>query len=153
MPNSLGYIDPVCLHKTDIAILQLKKAIELFVVEDFVCSLTLAGAAEEILGGLSRAKGMKTVTEESVDYMNVLFRHLDHAEIESKERKSIYNKWNFAKNKVKHHDKNDDDVLMFNTCDEAYWMIKRAIANGKMLGILAPNEQDFENWVIEKCCL
>jgi hypothetical protein len=41
------------LEKRDIALAQLRRAIQLFRKGDFVCATTLAGAAEEILGRIA----------------------------------------------------------------------------------------------------
>ena len=41
------------IEKSELAKIQIEKAIDLFLVEsDYVCSLTLAGAAEEMLGNI-----------------------------------------------------------------------------------------------------
>ena len=37
------------LRKSEIALIQLRKAIQLYNREEYVCSLTLAGAANELL--------------------------------------------------------------------------------------------------------
>lgn len=63
--NSLGYTEEERFHRADIAIIQLVKAIELFVIEQFIPSITLAGAAEEILGKLLQERGEVPVLEES----------------------------------------------------------------------------------------
>lgn len=39
--------------RKDIARVQLRRAIQLFKEGDYICSLTLAGAAEELLGRMS----------------------------------------------------------------------------------------------------
>ena len=48
MTLTLGYQDDVKITKTEIARVQLVQAIELFVAERFLPSITLAGASEEI---------------------------------------------------------------------------------------------------------
>lgn len=150
--KSIGYTEDENLHKSEIAVIQLEKAIELFIHEEFICSLTIAGPAEELLGKLLAAKGMRTVIQESVDHLNVVLKTMGHEKINSDERKSIYSEWNHAKNRTKHHDEKEDEILRVNACDESYWMIKRAISNGKYLGINVTSEQEFENWIIDKCC-
>lgn len=50
------------LTKIELARLQIEKAISLFIDEkDYVCSLTLAGAAEEMLGNMLRTQGKDNV--------------------------------------------------------------------------------------------
>ena len=42
------------LEKHDLALRQLRRAVQLFNQGDFVCAATLAGAAEEILGRIAK---------------------------------------------------------------------------------------------------
>jgi len=35
-----------------------------------------------------------------------------------------------------------------NLFDEAYWMIKRSLANAKKLEVRVKNLDDFENWIV-----
>ncbi len=49
---------------------------------------------------------------------------------------------------VRNHGRAEDQCVVINTCDEAYWMIRRALDNAKRLGVTIPNEHDFENWVV-----
>ena len=49
---------------------------------------------------------------------------------------------------LKHHGKEDDEVLTINLFDEAYWMIKRSLTNAKRLEIRIKNQLDFENWIV-----
>ena len=65
-----------------------------------------------------------------------------------RESNQLFNDWNMARNKLKHHSKGEDETLTLNLFDEAYWMIKRANANAEKLGIPIDNQNDFENWVI-----
>jgi len=43
-------------EKRDIALRQLRRAVQLFNKGDFVCATTLAGAAEEVLGRIARTR-------------------------------------------------------------------------------------------------
>lgn len=151
--KTLGYCEAQVYKKFDIAKVQLRESIELFAKERFIPSLTLAGAAEEILAGLLKSKGQKSVIEESMEYIHILGDQLNIEEMKGRDKRSTYNEWNHAKNRTKHHDKDESDEITINYCDEAYWMIKRAISNGKSLGWVIENEDVFENWVIQNVCL
>ena len=70
------------------------------------------------------------------------------AAMEGKSRSQVFNEWNSAKNNLKHHNASDGEAIAINIFDEAYWMIKRALANAKDLGLKICNEDDFENWVV-----
>jgi hypothetical protein len=145
---TLGYQDDSSLRKVEIARLQLSEAINLFVSEKFLCALTLAGAAEEILGRLAVMGGQPSTIQASAAAILELKNKLGLTSLNSVTEKSMFQSWNAARNTVKHHDKSDPDPVVMNLCDEAYWMIRRAIANGKLINLEIDNAQDFENWVI-----
>lgn len=151
--KSIGFQDDKVHSKLDIASTQLSDAIDLFVEEKFLSSLTLASAAEEIFAGFLRNKGQQPVIEESFSYIQIIGNSLGIQTMLEMDKGETIAEWNRAKNRTKHHNKNENEELVLNECDEAYWMIKRGVANAKSLGILIENEQVFENWVIEKCCL
>lgn len=147
---SLGYSDDELILKSDIAVVQLTDAITLFTKEHFISALTLAGAADGVLSGLLRARGEKCAAETSVDLYK-MFRErlgLDVA-IDKKPKREFFNEWNRDRNRVKHHDKEEDERVEINPCDAAYWMLRRAFWNAKNLGIEVPLRHEFDNWVVE----
>ena len=152
--TTLGYKDNILISKAEIAITQLNEAISLFINEKYICSLTLASAAEEIFAGILRVKGKTPAIETShsliQDFKDVLGLS---SELHAKSKKQIFNEWNFVKNKLKHHDTNDALELSFNDFDEAHRMILRALANAKELGVEVSNKQDFQNCVIMRVSL
>lgn len=147
---TLGYEDDTVISKADIARAQLTESIAFFMEEKFLCALTLSGAAEEILARLLNSKGEKSVVEESFEKIRSLRETTGLAVMDNLPKKKVFNQWNFARNTVKHHNKNDSEMVTVNFFDEGYWMIKRALANASRLGIPIQNELDFENWCIEK---
>lgn len=60
--------DPVSITKLQVATVQLDAAIRLFFDGDYVSSLTLAGAAEGILGALSQRAGLPNAVDFVVDF-------------------------------------------------------------------------------------
>ena len=61
-------LQAVTLSNFDIAEIQLTRAIKLFFKDqDYISSLTLAGAAEEILGALVRKSGKKHALDEAIE--------------------------------------------------------------------------------------
>lgn len=151
--STLGYKDHERYRKVDIAKIQLEEAIRLFVREKFICSLTLAGAAEEIFAGFLRTKGESPAVEKAIAKIVEIRNGIGVSAMGGRNRKEIICQWNFAKNKSKHHDPDDDEYIAFNECDEAYWMIKRALSNAKECSVPISNEHEFENWVISRVCL
>lgn len=144
----LGFTDAERVTRSDIAKAQLVKAIELFVTEQFIPSITLGGAAEEIFGRLLERRGKKPVLEESFAAIQKIRDLIGLNLMEGKNKTETIAVWNKARNSLKHHGRADEDFVVLNTCDEAYWMIKRALANAKRLGVGIPNEVEFKNWVV-----
>ncbi|WP_226153192.1 hypothetical protein [Burkholderia vietnamiensis] len=90
--------DPVSITKLQVATIQLDAAIRLFFDGDYVSSLTLAGAAEGILGALSQRAGLPNAVDFVVDY----YRGKTEAETDSEHRKFITHVLNDARNQAKH---------------------------------------------------
>lgn len=125
--RGLGVKEAETFRKSDVAIIQLTQAIELFLQQNFICSLTLAGAAESILAGLVVSDGKRPSHEVSYDLMRTFRAVLDlDPAIEQTSKSSIFKVWNSGRNRLKHHDQSDDTDFEMNDCDEAYWMIRRA---------------------------
>lgn len=144
--NSLGYTEEERFSRTDIATVQLVKSIELFVVEQFIPSITLAGAAEEIFGKLLQHRGEAPVLEESFTAIQRVRDATGLNVMGGQAKKEVIAGWNNARNNLKHH--SDEEFAVFNACDEAYWMIHRALENARRLNVAIPNYNDFENWVV-----
>ncbi|UJO99550.1 MAG: hypothetical protein LZF64_10140 [Nitrosomonas sp.] len=144
---SLGYQDDTQIGKREIAQPQLKEPIALFLDEKFLCAITLAGAAEEILARLVNVGSEQSIVEESLEAIQKL-REAGIPMMGDLSKKKIFNLWNNARNTIKHHDEKSEEIVIINLFDEAYWMIKRALANASKLGIPISNEVDFENWCI-----
>lgn len=145
---TLGYQDDTQINKREIAQTQLKEAIALFLDKKFLCAITLAGAAEEVLARLLNSGGELSVVEESFKRMQELREATGLAIMENRPKKEIFNLWNNARNTLKHHNEKAEESVTINLFDEAYWMIKRALANASSLGIPISNEVDLENWCI-----
>lgn len=145
---SLGYEDDTRIEKREIAKTQLKEAIALFLDEKFLCAITLAGAAEEVFARLLNAAGEQSVVEKSVESIQRIREVTGLAIMEDRPKKEIFNVWNNARNTIKHHNEKSEEIVTINLFDEAYWMIKRALANASKLHVPISNEVDFENWCI-----
>ena len=145
---SLGYEDDTTLSKGEVAQTQLVEAIAFFVACKFLPAVTLAGAAEEILGKLLQRKSELPVIRESVQAIQHLGEKTGLSVMGGKSDKEIVDEWNATRNALKHLVGLEDETITVNLCDEAYWMIKRALANAKKLDLPIANAHDFENWVI-----
>jgi hypothetical protein len=145
---TIGYEDDTTLSRSEVARLQLVEAIRLFVDEKFLVALTLAGAAEEILGKLLARDGTLPIVKESAQAISQLREKTGLSIMDGKSEKELIDEWNAARNMVKHLVNPEDESITLNLCDEAYWMIRRALENAKTLRIDIENRDDFENWFI-----
>ena len=152
--RGLGVKEAETFRKSDVATIQLTQAIELFLQQDFICSLTLAGAAESILVGLVVSDGKRPSHEVSYDLMRTFRAVLDlDPAIEQKSKSSIFKVWNSGRNMLKHQDQSDKTDFQMNDCDEAYWMVRRALRNATTLNLEIQNKVAFEAWVQENSTL
>jgi hypothetical protein len=116
------------LTNLEIAKRQLDRSISLFFNEkDFVSSLTLAGAAEEILGKLLNKQGVPHVMDEIIKGSLALNDIEPGSPAEPKAKKSIAGMMNRFKNKLKHY--NEDESITFSVDFYAAEMIDRAAQN------------------------
>ena len=149
MPTpTLGHEDDSQITKSEIAKTQLNEAISLFLAGKFLCAITLAGAAEEIFARLLNARGEQSVVETSFQAIQELREQTGLSVMGGRPKNEIFNEWNTARNTLKHHGKEGEEPITINPFDEAYWMIKRALANATKLEVCIHSELDFENWVI-----
>ena len=114
----------------DLAIEQLEVSIDLFISgRSYASAITLAGAAEEILGCYAKRQGEscvdimyriheKTLTKQNINY--------------NKPKAKFIKPYNNTKNRLKHLDKNDDVYVNFDLQWYATHIITRACANYKL---------------------
>jgi len=151
--NTLGITEEIEYRKVDIAIAQLFESISMFINENFLLSISLAGASEEIFAGLLKAKDGLPIIEKSISRIDELRKDTDVSVMGKKNKRDIIREWNHVKNRTKHHNKGEGEFISFNACDEAYWLIKRALENAKKLGVNINNEPEFDNFIIINACL
>lgn len=110
------------LRKHDVAVIQLHRAIELFLHQrDFVCSATLAGAAEEILGQLVRTPPGRM---SSIDHAKVFMKEWN-PDLSDHDIEVMANTY---RNALKHASRKDDIHVVI-TEDDASLLIMRACMN------------------------
>jgi hypothetical protein len=90
--------EPTVITKLAVATIQLNAAIRLFFDGDYLSSLTLAGAAEGILGALS----LHAQLPNAVDFVVEYYRGKTDAETDREHRKFITDILNDARNQAKH---------------------------------------------------
>jgi len=141
--------DDVEIRKVDLAKEQLEDAIDLFLAGKRFSVITLAGAADGIFAGLLKKRGESSTAEDTWKEIEEVRTKTGLAYAGDRNRKDAFNEWNEHRNRLKHHDKRDKEVLVFSAFDEAYHAIQRANLDAEKLGIEAKNRQEYENWLIE----
>jgi hypothetical protein len=136
------------IRSTDIALEQLESAIKLFMeTEKFMSVITLAGAAEEILGKACREQGIQNSLE-SIQHSFHLYRQIRFGN--SADQKAS-DKWvsvraNHARNKAKHINPIQEPSLKIDAKEEAKDLIIRALDNWWALGNpFSPTMLEFHN--------
>ena len=119
---------------------QLEKAISLFLEGDHLCSVTLCGAAEELLGKLSKQAGHDVAVEYIAAYHAADFS----ATGEDMTRTEIISSLNRARNGAKHYTPGCD-VLPIDWAD-SFTLLMRAIPMARELGIRTSSHDQFEEW-------
>ena len=137
----------VTLSKVDIAKSQLDTAIKLYLdAHDLVSAITLAGAADEILGKLVRGQGELSALDKAVARLCAMY---ETAFSEASDPKRFIDLRNRARNEFKHvgvaPDVNVDLEI------EAVSMLRRAIENYRKLDpIFRENFRSFEQEMLRR---
>jgi len=117
-------MEKIKIKKLDIALNHLQMAIDMFLRnQDLLCVLTLAGAAEEILGQYAIRADEKTM----LDLLCSSLKKEHSINMTDK-----YFKWEYlnkARNIVKHFNKNETEIIELDPESEALSMLIRAIGN------------------------
>jgi hypothetical protein len=113
--------------KLAIARLQLETALQLFRDgKDLFSVITLAGAAEEILGNLLKEQGQGNAYEALEGAAAAMYRHMFGEEVGAKQ---FAKRANRARNALKHHDPGHPRTVTLDLLEEATDMLDRAVAN------------------------
>ena len=135
---------------SDIALEQLETALRLFKeTEEYISVITLAGAAEEILGKACREQGIKNAVEEKLHSFYLLrrIRFGGNASAEkAKSDKVLTTRLNHVRNKAKHINPVQEPTLVLHAEGEARDLINRALHNWWALGLpYSPSMLEFRN--------
>jgi hypothetical protein len=117
------------LSAESIAEQQLIAALQMWKQRNWVPSITLAGAAEEILGKRLRRIGMEPSFDNMLSAVIKIAKGL--GETDSRLEKDVAYLINSTKNELKHY--SGDEDLEFNLREDAAEILDRAIANFTML--------------------
>lgn len=131
------------LSKLEAATIQLDRAIQLFMEKDWLCSLTLAGAAEEILGKLAKRAG----NEVAVEFISKYHANDDEGGyFAGKSERDIVSELNVVRNSAKHA--NDPaEVKVAVGLTDALQMLMRAMPMAVGLGVQTENMNRMHAWI------
>jgi hypothetical protein len=135
---------PRGFEKRDIALRQLRRAVQLFNKGDFVCATTLAGAAEEVLGHIARKR---TGTNALSDLVHFWSQVTDIFGKTPPDRKKVMEAHNRLRNQLKHNNSGDNEWLNADFKFEAQDLIDRAIRNYWLAYETPPTDRIISHYV------
>lgn len=103
---------------------------------EYVAALTLAGAAEEILGKRLRKAGLAPFQDSFSSEIVEFARRLGHED--PRTDKLLNDLLNSSRNELKHYD--GDEALIFDLRADASEMLERALFNYRLLTGVVPEE-------------
>lgn len=112
------------MGKKDIALKQLRSSASHYNKSDYVCSITLSGAAEEILGRIAKERTKTNQLDNEVGYLKSVYGYLSGHSISDKE---LIHQINKTKNELKHNDKGTNAWVESDFENEAAMLFVRAV--------------------------
>ena len=149
MLYAIAHMEQITHNKVNLAIEQLEVSLSLFLAgKSYVSALTLAGAAEEILGMAAKIKNIENSLQES--YRIYCTPELAWINPSKTWKEFTTTGKNKVKNAVKHVSDVHDLTFQANIQDEALWMLVRATDNYNRLGFKPTNlMHEFDGWFYE----
>ena len=114
------------ISKKEIALIQLKAAARHYNKQDYVSCITLAGAAEEILGGIAKKRSDFNQLDDYIDYTKSIFRYFKK---DIPKIKSLIRNRNITKNELKHNDIGENFIIEADLENEAVTFFVAALKN------------------------
>ena len=133
------------IMKTSILLHQINKACSLHLRKEYICSLTLAGSAESLSEGLLKSRGIEDSASNAVFVKFKRFINQWRKE-DTPKTNIILRERNWARNVIKHHDNDDEEVIDIDLRFHSFIVLKACLENYRKLGFgLTPIMRDFEN--------
>jgi hypothetical protein len=131
-------------EKRDLAMTQLRRAVQLFNQGDFVCAAMLAGAAEEIFGCIAHKRAGSTALDGHAQFWSQFAGSVGKP---PPERKKVVEAHNRIRNQLKHNDSGDNEWVTADFKFEAQDLIDRAIRNYWLAYDTPPTDRIINNYV------
>jgi hypothetical protein len=133
--------------RLDLAKEQIEIAIYLFLdLKSYASALTLAGAAEEVIGAELKRRGQQNFLDWKYENVADIHRKLHREELP---RKKFIAEENHVRDALKHFDRTDEPDITCDLQDVSLWMIVRACENAKRTGLDIARFDEFNNWFYE----
>jgi hypothetical protein len=114
------------MEKKDIALKQLKAAAKHYNTGDFICCITLSGAAEEILGRIAKNRTGRNQFESEIEYVKSIYNYFSGGLIDEK---ILIKTLNNVKNELKHNDSGENRWVEADFEMEAAKLFVKAVKN------------------------
>lgn len=114
------------MEKKEIAINQLRSAAKLFKGRDYISSITLSGAAEEILGRISKKRTQSNQLEREIEYLRGVYNYFSGQNPSDRTLKENINR---VKNELKHNDGGENEWVHADFENEAVNLFVKVVKN------------------------
>lgn len=114
------------MEKKDIALRQLRTAARLYKQGDYVSSLTLSAAAEEILGKIAKRRIGKNELDKEIMYLGSIHEYYSKSKPNNK---TLIKSINKIKNELKHNDLGENSWVDADFEFEAVSLFVKAVKN------------------------
>ncbi|MBN3761156.1 hypothetical protein [Burkholderia sp. Ac-20365] len=134
-------------NRVDLAFEQLEAAIRLFLDDkSYAAVITLAGAAERVLGQALRRAGKEACLDWSFGETAPVHLVLHGEPLNKKVYADAQNR---VSNALRHFDASDSPDFEADLDEAACWMLVRACENGHRLGRVVQGYDEFDAWFME----
>jgi hypothetical protein len=114
------------MEKKDIALQQLNDSASLYRKGRYCSALTLAGAAEEILGKIAKKRTGRNQLEGEVEYLESVYRYF---KIPIPPKRELVTQINSTKNELKHNDQGENLWVESDFENECVLLFVKAVKN------------------------
>jgi hypothetical protein len=114
------------MEKKGIALQQLFDSANLYRKGRYCSALTLAGAAEEILGKIAKRRTGRNQLENEIEYLESVYRYF---KIPIPPKRELVNQINRTKNELKHNDEGENLWVESDFENECVLLFVRAVKN------------------------
>lgn len=132
------------IEKKDLAIQQLRRAIQLYRQKDYICATTLAGAAEEIFGKIALKRAGTNALESELDFVKEIAGLIGG---QPAPRKNLIENRTRTRNQLKHADSGENEYVKADFRSVSAELIDRSIDNYQTAYGEYPNDRIIKKYI------